>query len=161
MVLLRGLAILFMIVFCSVSYAETEFERKQKLLSLFSVVTFPNRYTQLLHSFSINNYHIFIANVQDHHHLHPNRFLEHVFPALNVPTKVEKLMETALLDSEFVVYSRKIFFVHFLRKAQSLIFPQFFRSAIAYLHKSAGNSNLNSLIPITYVSQYFIDSLCF
>ena len=45
MVLLRGLAILFMIVFCSVSYAETEFERKQKLLSLFSVVTFPNEYT--------------------------------------------------------------------------------------------------------------------
>merc|ERR1712141_244060 len=42
MVLLRGLAILFMIVFCSVSYAETEFERKQKLLSLFSVVTCPN-----------------------------------------------------------------------------------------------------------------------
>ena len=111
MVLLRGLAILFMIVFCSVSYAETEFERKQKLLSLFSVVTFPNRYTQLLHSFSTNNYHIFIANVQDHHHLHPNQFLEHVFPALNVPTKVEKLMETALLDLEFVVYSRKIYFV--------------------------------------------------
>jgi len=43
MVLVKSLAILFMI-FCSVSYAEpeNEFQRKQKVLSLFSVVTFPN-----------------------------------------------------------------------------------------------------------------------
>merc|ERR1712062_527193 len=43
MVLVKSLAILFMI-FCSVSYAEpeNEFQRKQKGLSLFSVVTFPN-----------------------------------------------------------------------------------------------------------------------
>ena len=46
MVLVKSLAILFMI-FCSVSYAEpeNEFQRKQKVLSLFSVVTFPNEYT--------------------------------------------------------------------------------------------------------------------
>merc|ERR550532_2745795 len=43
MVFGKSLAILF-VIFCSVSYAEPEndFQRKQKLLSLFSVVTFPN-----------------------------------------------------------------------------------------------------------------------
>ena len=115
MVLLKSLAIHFLIVFCSVSYAEpeNEFERKHKLLSLFSVVTFPNKYNTNLTLFFhiIIQTFILIANVQDHHHLHPNQFLEHVFPALNVPTKVEKLMEAALPDLEFVVYSRKIYFV--------------------------------------------------
>merc|ERR550532_1574804 len=43
MVFGKSLAILF-VIFCSVSYAEpdNDFQRKQKLLSLFSVVTFPN-----------------------------------------------------------------------------------------------------------------------